>query len=129
MRVSRLASAFSAPVSNSLSLSINAQGWDDVRVELDLERGIGRADLRDSDDPGCTHGIGHREGRKERVGVTILSDMVYRPWSLDCRRVEATSLADNVPTMDVGMAWAANVELNSAAEAFREFMHLGDVSH
>ena len=63
------------------------------------------------------------------MGVTILSDMVYRPWSLDGRRVEATSLADNVPTMDVGMAWAANVELNSAAAAFREFMHLGDVSH
>ena len=63
------------------------------------------------------------------MGVTILSDMVYRQWSLDGRRVEVTSLADNVPTMDVGMAWAANVELNSAAAAFREFMHLGDVSH
>ena len=62
------------------------------------------------------------------MGVTILSDMVYRQWSLDGRRVEVTSLADSVPTMDVGMAWAANVELNSAAAAFREFMHFGDVS-
>ena len=63
------------------------------------------------------------------MGVTILSDMVYRPWSLEGRRVEVTSLADSVPTMDVGMAWAADAELNSAAAAFREFMHVGDVSH
>ncbi len=63
------------------------------------------------------------------MGVTILSDMVYRPWSLDGRRVEATSLADPVPTMDVGMAWAADVEPNSASAAFREFMHVGDTSH
>ncbi len=63
------------------------------------------------------------------MGVTILSDMVYRPWSLDGRRVEATSLADPVPTMDVGMAWAAAAELNGAAAAFREFMYVGDTSH
>lgn len=62
------------------------------------------------------------------MGVTILSDMVYRQWSLDGRRVEVTSLADTVPTMDVGLAWAANVELNSAALAFREFMHIGESS-
>ncbi|WP_244270947.1 LysR family transcriptional regulator [Thioclava nitratireducens] len=60
------------------------------------------------------------------MGVTILSDMVYRPWSLDGRRVEVISLADKVPTMDVGLAWPANVPLGSAASAFREFMHLGD---
>ena len=59
------------------------------------------------------------------MGVTILSDMVYRPWSLDGRRVEVISLADRIPSMDVGLAWAANVEQNSAAEAFREFMHVG----
>jgi len=60
------------------------------------------------------------------MGVTILSDMVYRPWSLDGRRVEVKQLADRVPTMDVGLAWAANVEQNAAVAAFREFMHLGD---
>lgn len=60
------------------------------------------------------------------MGVTILSDMVYRPWSLDGRRVEVIPLADKIPTMDVGLAWPANVPLGSAASAFREFMHLGD---
>jgi DNA-binding transcriptional LysR family regulator len=38
------------------------------------------------------------------MGVTILSDMVYRPWSLDGRRVEVISLADRIPTMDVDLA-------------------------
>lgn len=59
-------------------------------------------------------------------GVTILSDMVYRPWSLDGRRVEVVSLADAIPTMDVGIAWAADIEHSKPVAAFREFMHLGD---
>ena len=59
------------------------------------------------------------------MGVTILSDMVYPPWTLDGRRVEVIALADKVPTMDVGPAWPANVPLCSAASAFRDFMHLG----
>ncbi|MCI5074551.1 LysR family transcriptional regulator [Oricola sp.] len=63
------------------------------------------------------------------MGVTILSDMVYRPWSLDGRRVEVISLDDPIPTMDVGLAWAANVEQNTAVSAFREFMHVGDETH
>jgi len=63
------------------------------------------------------------------MGITILSDMVYRPWSLDGRRVEVISLADRIPTMDVGMAWAANVEQTTAAAAFRDFMHVGEQAH
>ncbi|MBD1550866.1 LysR family transcriptional regulator [Pseudomonas typographi] len=39
-------------------------------------------------------------------GVTILSDLVYRPWSLDGQRIVRRPLADPVPTMDVGLAWA-----------------------
>lgn len=56
------------------------------------------------------------------MGVTILSDMVYRPWSLEGLRVEAVDLATPVPTMDVGLAWAVNIDLPPAAKAFREFM-------
>ncbi len=59
------------------------------------------------------------------MGVTILSDMVYRPWSLDGRRVEVRPLAEAIPTMDVGLAWAANVEPGPAAAAFKDFMRLG----
>ncbi|WP_330646951.1 LysR family transcriptional regulator [Thioclava sp. FTW29] len=59
------------------------------------------------------------------MGVTILSDMVYRPWSLDGRRVDVITLADPIPTMNVGLAWAANVEHSAAVQAFCEFMHRG----
>lgn len=51
-------------------------------------------------------------------GVTILSDMVYRPWSLDNTRLEAITLADAVPSMDVGIAWKRDVELGRYARAF-----------
>lgn len=61
-----------------------------------------------------------------KMGVTILSDMVYRPWSLDARRVEVIALADPIPTMDVGLAWAAETEQTGAVKAFREFMHMGE---
>ena len=57
-------------------------------------------------------------------GVTILSDMVYRPWSLEGHRVEIKALADQIPTMDVGMAWARNKEQIETSKAFIEFMHL-----
>jgi DNA-binding transcriptional LysR family regulator len=38
-------------------------------------------------------------------GVTILSDLVYRPWSLDGHRIVRRQLNDLVPSMDVGLVW------------------------
>jgi DNA-binding transcriptional LysR family regulator len=38
-------------------------------------------------------------------GVTILSDLVYRPWSLDGLRIVRRQLSDPVPSMDVGLVW------------------------
>jgi DNA-binding transcriptional LysR family regulator len=58
------------------------------------------------------------------MGVAILSDMVYRPWSLEGRRVEVLPVSDPVPTMDVGFAWPKNAEQSEATKAFIEFMHL-----
>lgn len=62
------------------------------------------------------------------MGVAVLSDMVYRPWSLDGRRVEVLSIDDRVPAMDVGFAWANSVDFNEACRAFMEFMHLAVLS-
>lgn len=59
------------------------------------------------------------------MGVSILSDMVYRPWSLEGRRVEIIEIADKIPTMDIGIAWHTNREHSEAAKAFIEFMYLG----
>lgn len=58
------------------------------------------------------------------MGVSILSDMVYRPWSLEGRRVEVIDVADNVPTMDVGLVWVTDSDLSESVRAFIEFMHL-----
>ncbi len=56
------------------------------------------------------------------MGITVLSDMVYRPWSLEGQRIETRSLIDSVPSMDVGLAWKRAAKLSPAANVFREFM-------
>ena len=58
------------------------------------------------------------------MGVAILSDMVYRPWSLEGRRVDVIPVSDPVPTMDAGFAWSNSAERSNATSAFVEFMHL-----
>ncbi|MFK8076447.1 MAG: LysR family transcriptional regulator [Granulosicoccus sp.] len=58
------------------------------------------------------------------MGVSLLSDMVYRPWSLEGRRVEVLDVAENIPTMVVGLAWAAERETSITVQAFVDFMHL-----
>ena len=56
------------------------------------------------------------------MGVTILSDMVYRPWSLEGQRIELRSVQDEIPSMDVGLAWCKTRPLAPAAAVFRAFM-------
>jgi len=58
------------------------------------------------------------------MGVTILSDMVYRPWSLEGQRIETRLVTEPIPSMDVGLAWARNADLSGATRAFRDFMSL-----
>ncbi len=57
------------------------------------------------------------------AGVAILSDMVFRPWSLEGDRIEARTMQDSVPTMDVGLAWKRDSKLGACAQAFRDFCH------
>ncbi|MGS0896462.1 LysR family transcriptional regulator [Burkholderia stagnalis] len=54
-------------------------------------------------------------------GVAILSDMVYRPWSLEGRRIETIVLRDPVPPMSVGLAWRKNLEPSPAMHAVRDY--------
>lgn len=58
------------------------------------------------------------------MGVTILSDMVYRPWSLDGQRVELRPVAADIPSMDIGLAWNTKREISPATKLFREFLSL-----
>ena len=54
------------------------------------------------------------------AGISILSDMVYRPWSLEGRRIEHIDLSTPIPTMDVGLAWDARRSLTPPARAFHD---------
>jgi DNA-binding transcriptional LysR family regulator len=56
------------------------------------------------------------------MGITVLSDMVYRPWSLEGQRIDIKMLDDEVHTMDVGLAWKNKARLSPAARAFCEFV-------
>ena len=61
-------------------------------------------------------------------GVTILSDMVYRPWSLEGKRLETLSTDMEIPTMDVGLAWQKNTELSPAAMMLKDYFKQSFVS-
>ncbi|HZT20497.1 MAG TPA: LysR family transcriptional regulator [Dongiaceae bacterium] len=58
------------------------------------------------------------------AGVTILSDMVYRPWSLEGDKLESRDVAQPIPTMDVGLAWARDQAPPPPAQAFIEFCRM-----
>lgn len=58
------------------------------------------------------------------AGVTILSDMVYRPWSLEGDKLESREIGQTVPSMDVGLAWPRKLDLPPPAQAFIEFCRM-----
>lgn len=58
------------------------------------------------------------------MGVTILSDMVYRPWSLEGQRLEVRPVTDDVPSMDVGLGWRRGTEMSPQTRAFHEYLCL-----
>ncbi|CAN5121459.1 LysR family transcriptional regulator [soil metagenome] len=56
------------------------------------------------------------------MGVTILSDMVYRPWSLEGQRIETRPVVGDIPTMEVGLAWNRRQAQAPTVKAFHDFM-------
>ncbi|AKH98744.1 transcriptional regulator [Hoeflea sp. IMCC20628] len=54
-------------------------------------------------------------------GVTILSDMVYRPWSLEGRRIETVATDIEIPTMDVGLATRKSSTLSPPAMTVQDY--------
>lgn len=61
-------------------------------------------------------------------GVTILSDMVYRPWSLEGKRLETISTNLEIPTMDVGIAWRKGIQFTPAMNLFLDYFKSSFVS-
>jgi len=54
-------------------------------------------------------------------GVAVLSDMVYRPWSLEGRRIETIQLKDPIPPMNVGLAWRKGADITGPMRAVRDY--------
>ncbi len=63
------------------------------------------------------------------LGVTILSDMVFRPWSLDGRRIRAVPLKNAIPPMEAGLIWRKGQALSPLAQAFRQYLKTTTASH
>lgn len=55
------------------------------------------------------------------AGITVLPDFLYRPWTLDADHVEARSLRDSVPNIDVGLVWRRGSQVR---EVMSEFIDL-----
>lgn len=51
-------------------------------------------------------------------GITILSDMIYRAWSLEGQRLLRKPLADRIETMNTGVIWPKSCELSGASKLF-----------
>lgn len=54
-------------------------------------------------------------------GITILSDMVYRPWSLDGKRIERIKLMNPTQDMNIGLVWSKTCTKTKEIEAFTTF--------
>ena len=54
------------------------------------------------------------------AAVTVLSDLVYRPWSLDGGRVERRSISPEPPPMEVGVIWRSDHDITTVEDRFIE---------
>jgi DNA-binding transcriptional LysR family regulator len=52
------------------------------------------------------------------LGLTVLPDFLYRPWTLDAEHVDVRRLRDEVPTVDVGLVWRRGSRLKPVAAEF-----------
>lgn len=58
------------------------------------------------------------------MGVTILSDLVYRPWSLEGGRIVRRPVVNAVPTMDVGVIWSKVRGFPQDGDSLRDFLRV-----
>jgi DNA-binding transcriptional LysR family regulator len=54
------------------------------------------------------------------AGITILPQLVYRPWSLDGDRIVAKQPRESLPTVDIGIAWRRLTRHGEPATLFME---------
>ncbi|QDQ83016.1 LysR family transcriptional regulator [Paraburkholderia megapolitana] len=52
------------------------------------------------------------------AGLAILPDILYRPWSLDGDRLEVRDIAEDMPKIDIGIAWRRGLTQSETAQNF-----------
>ena len=52
------------------------------------------------------------------AGISLLPDLVYRPWSLEGDRIECRDVAGQFPEVQVGLVWRRGSPLSRAAQNF-----------
>jgi DNA-binding transcriptional LysR family regulator len=52
------------------------------------------------------------------AGLSILPDVLYRPWSLDGDRLEVRNIFEEMPTVDIGIAWRRGLTLSDTTQHF-----------
>ena len=75
--------------------------------------------------PGKIIKTGSVEGVRSLVangqGVTILSGLLFRPWSLDGGRLQSRPVSEKIPSMNVGLLWKPGAKRRPVMESFIEF--------
>jgi DNA-binding transcriptional LysR family regulator len=59
------------------------------------------------------------------LGLAILPDLIYRPWSLEGDRIEIRDVSGDLPTVQVGLAWRRGAPLGDVTS---DFIHLAQAS-
>lgn len=59
------------------------------------------------------------------VGIALLPDLVYRPWSLEGDRIESRDISGSLPVVQIGMVWRKGSSLPQAA---RDFIGIAEVA-
>jgi DNA-binding transcriptional LysR family regulator len=52
------------------------------------------------------------------AGVTLLPDLVYRPWSLEGDRIDSRDVSAQLPVIQVGLVWRRGATVSDATRAF-----------
>lgn len=52
------------------------------------------------------------------IGVAVLPNLMYRPWSLEGDRLESRPLLEELPRLEIGVAWRKGSNLSEAARQF-----------
>jgi DNA-binding transcriptional LysR family regulator len=52
------------------------------------------------------------------LGVAVLPNLMYRPWSLEGDRLESRPIAEDLPRLEIGVAWCKGSSLSETARQF-----------